>query len=112
MNNVFCRKYLSFIYGLMSYCFKLTGVNPYDIRGTRTGVYVGMMTNESADYFERTPEKLTGYETIGVIRSMLANRVSFQFNFNGINQYNFQFNPICWLQKFEINYTYRSKCRR
>jgi len=44
-----------------------------------------MMTNESADYFERKPEKLTGYETIGVIRSMLANRVSFQFNFNGIN---------------------------
>ncbi|XP_060865504.1 fatty acid synthase-like [Metopolophium dirhodum] len=59
------------------------GVNPQDIRGTRTGVYVGMMTNESSDYFERTPEKLTGYETIGVIRSMLANRLSFQFNFNG-----------------------------
>jgi len=43
-----------------------------------------MMTNESSDYFERTPEKLTGYETIGVIRSMVANRLSFQFNFNGI----------------------------
>eukprot|EP00102_Acyrthosiphon_pisum_P027204 XP_016664414.1 PREDICTED: fatty acid synthase [Acyrthosiphon pisum] len=33
------------------------GVNPQDIRGTRTGVYVGMMTTESSDYFERTPEK-------------------------------------------------------
>ncbi|XP_050427979.1 fatty acid synthase-like [Adelges cooleyi] len=59
------------------------GVNPQDIRGTKTGVYVGMMTTESADYFERTPEKMTGYETIGAIRSMLANRLSFQFNFNG-----------------------------
>ncbi|XP_060836830.1 fatty acid synthase-like isoform X2 [Rhopalosiphum padi] len=59
------------------------GINPKDIRGTKTGVYVGMMTNESSDYFERTPEKLTGYETIGVIRSMVANRISFQFNFKG-----------------------------
>lgn len=69
----------------MAYHLKFTGINPQDIRGTKTGVYVGMMTNESSDYFERTPEKLTGYETIGVIRSMLANRLSFQFNFNGIN---------------------------
>ncbi|XP_026810325.1 fatty acid synthase-like [Rhopalosiphum maidis] len=59
------------------------GINPKDIRGTKTGVYVGMMTNESSDFFERTPEKLTGYETIGVIRSMVANRISFQFNFKG-----------------------------
>lgn len=42
------------------------------------------MTNESSDFFERTPEKLTGYETIGAIRSMLANRLSFQFDFKGI----------------------------
>lgn len=42
------------------------------------------MTNETSDYFERTPEKLTGYETIGAIRSMLANRISFQYNFKGI----------------------------
>ncbi|XP_050064418.1 fatty acid synthase-like [Aphis gossypii] len=59
------------------------GVNPQDIRGTKTGVYVGMMTTESSDYFERTPEKMSGYETIGAIRSMLANRISFQYNFNG-----------------------------
>jgi len=84
MKNVFCSKYLSVIYGLMTYHFKLIGINPYDIRGTRTGVYVGMMTTESSDYFERTPEKMTGYETLGAIRSMLANRLSFQFNFNGI----------------------------
>lgn len=61
----------------------VTGVNPQDIRGTKTGVYVGMMTTESSDYYERSPEKLSGYETIGAIRSMLANRLSFQFNFNG-----------------------------
>lgn len=41
------------------------------------------MTTESLDYFERSPEKLSGYETIGAIRSMLANRLSFQFNFKG-----------------------------
>lgn len=61
----------------------ITGVNPQDIRGTKTGVYVGLMTNESSDFYERTPEKLTGYETIGAIRSMLANRISFQYNFKG-----------------------------
>lgn len=59
-------------------------MNPKDIRGTKTGVYVGLMTNESSDYFERSPDKLTGYETIGAIRSMLANRLSFQYDFKGI----------------------------
>ncbi|VVC37697.1 Acyl transferase/acyl hydrolase/lysophospholipase,Acyl transferase,GroES- [Cinara cedri] len=59
------------------------GLNPTEIRGTKTGVYVGMMTTESADFHERTPEKLSGYETIGAIRSMLANRLSFQFDFKG-----------------------------
>ncbi|XP_050531344.1 fatty acid synthase-like [Daktulosphaira vitifoliae] len=59
------------------------GVNPQEIRGTNTGVYVGMMTTESSDFFERTPEKLSGYETIGAIRSMLANRLSFQYDLKG-----------------------------
>lgn len=63
------------------------GINPQDIRGTKTGVYVGMMTTESSDYFERTPERLSGYETIGAIRSMLANRISFQYDFKGIYFY-------------------------
>jgi len=44
-----------------------------------------MMTTESSDFFERTPDKITGYETIGAIRSMLANRLSFQYNFKGIH---------------------------
>lgn len=43
------------------------------------------MTTETTDFLERTPEKLSGYETIGAIRSMLANRLSFQFDFKGIN---------------------------
>lgn len=60
-----------------------TGINPKDIRGTKTGVFVGLMTNETSDFFERTPEQMSGYETIGAIRSMLANRISFQFNFKG-----------------------------
>ncbi|VVC42234.1 Acyl transferase/acyl hydrolase/lysophospholipase,Ketoacyl-synthetase, C- [Cinara cedri] len=59
------------------------GVNPQEICGTKTGVYVGMMTTDTSDYFERTPETLTGYETIGAIRSMLANRISFQFDLKG-----------------------------
>lgn len=70
---------------------KFKGINPQDIRGTKTGVYVGMMTTESSDYFERTPEKMSGYETIGALRSMLANRLSFQFNFNGNNYELLQF---------------------
>jgi len=61
----------------------VTGINPQEIRGTKTGVYVGLMTTEMTDYFERVPEKLTGYETIGAVRSMLANRLSFQYDFKG-----------------------------
>lgn len=43
------------------------------------------MTTETSDFLERTPEKIPGYATIGAIRSMLANRISFQFDFKGIN---------------------------
>lgn len=64
----------------------VTGVNPREIRGTKTGVYVGLMTTEATDYFERVPEKLTGYETIGAVRSMLANRISFQYDFKGMDR--------------------------
>lgn len=53
------------------------------------------MTNEASDYYERTPEQLSGYETIGAIRSMLANRLSFQFDFKGVNLKRFYFNFRC-----------------
>lgn len=44
-----------------------------------------MITTETLDFHERTPEKLTGYETLVAFRSMIANRLSFQFDFKGIN---------------------------
>ncbi|KAI5709648.1 hypothetical protein M8J75_001994 [Diaphorina citri] len=59
------------------------GFNPEELRGTRTGVYIGLMTTEANDFAEGNPEKLTGYETIGSTRAMLANRLSYAFNFSG-----------------------------
>ncbi|XP_008484342.1 fatty acid synthase-like, partial [Diaphorina citri] len=58
------------------------GFNPEELRGTRTGVYIGLMTTEANDFAEGNPEKLTGYETIGSTRAMLANRLSYAFNFS------------------------------
>ncbi|XP_017298475.1 fatty acid synthase-like [Diaphorina citri] len=60
------------------------GFNPEELRGTRTGVYIGLMTTEANDFAEGNPEKLTGYETIGSTRAMLANRLSYAFNFSGL----------------------------
>uniref|UniRef100_A0A8D8XXN1 Fatty acid synthase n=1 Tax=Cacopsylla melanoneura TaxID=428564 RepID=A0A8D8XXN1_9HEMI len=59
------------------------GYNPEELRGTRTGVYIGLMTTEANDLAESSPETLTGYETIGSTRAMLANRLSYAFNFSG-----------------------------
>uniref|UniRef100_A0A8D8QYG3 Fatty acid synthase n=1 Tax=Cacopsylla melanoneura TaxID=428564 RepID=A0A8D8QYG3_9HEMI len=56
------------------------GYNPEELRGTRTGVYIGLMTTEANDLAESSPETLTGYETT---RTMLANRLSYAFNFSG-----------------------------
>eukprot|EP00388_Colpodella_angusta_P024038 GDKJ01062516.1.p1 GENE.GDKJ01062516.1~~GDKJ01062516.1.p1 ORF type:complete len:2370 (+),score=702.37 GDKJ01062516.1:32-7141(+) len=59
------------------------GLNPSEMRGSRTGVYVGACFSDLHDYTLRDPAKIVGYENTGCAHSMFANRLSFAFDWNG-----------------------------
>lgn len=59
------------------------GMNIKDIRGSKTGVFVGASASESGAAATKDPEKIVGYSLTGTVRSMFANRVSFSFDFQG-----------------------------
>ncbi|XP_076649208.1 fatty acid synthase-like [Halictus rubicundus] len=59
------------------------GINPQEIRGSKTGVFVGVSSSGSNEMWIQNPEEINGYELTGRCRAMFANRVSFAFDFNG-----------------------------
>ncbi|KAM4844089.1 fatty acid synthase [Thomomys bottae] len=59
------------------------GINPASLRGTHTGVWVGVSGSEAAEALSRDPETLLGYSMVGCQRAMMANRLSFFFDFKG-----------------------------
>ena len=59
------------------------GVNPQNVRGTKTGVFIGCSASESHEVWTIDMDKIVGYEMTGCTRSMFANRVSFFFDFKG-----------------------------
>ncbi|KAM5135188.1 fatty acid synthase-like isoform 1-T1 [Mantella aurantiaca] len=59
------------------------GINPSELRGTNTGVWVGVGGSDAFEAFSRDPEKLVGYSIIGCQRAMLSNRISYFFDFKG-----------------------------
>ncbi|KAL6267202.1 hypothetical protein P5V15_000279 [Pogonomyrmex californicus] len=59
------------------------GVNPSTIRGSRTGVYIGVSTSETEEVRTRNIESINGYGILGCCRAMLANRISYSFDFTG-----------------------------
>lgn len=61
----------------------LTGINPASLRGTHTGVWVGVSGSEASEALSRDPETLLGYSMVGCQRAMMANRLSFFFDFRG-----------------------------
>ena len=60
-----------------------TGLNPVALRGSKTGVYIGVSGSEAGEAFSRDPEELLGYSMTGCQRAMFANRLSYFFDFNG-----------------------------
>ena len=57
-----------------------------NVRGSRTGVFVGCSTSESYDAWTAAAvanDHVTGYELTGCTRSMFANRLSYFFDFRG-----------------------------
>lgn len=59
------------------------GLNPAVLRGTKMGVYIGVSGSEAGEAFSRDPEELLGYSMTGCQRAMLANRLSYFFDFSG-----------------------------
>uniref|UniRef100_A0A915JP73 Fatty acid synthase n=1 Tax=Romanomermis culicivorax TaxID=13658 RepID=A0A915JP73_ROMCU len=59
------------------------GLNPQDMRGTKTGVFVGCSNTETQDVLIQDPETVQGYSLTGCQHSMFANRLSFSFDFKG-----------------------------
>ncbi|KAJ7984800.1 hypothetical protein DPEC_G00358530 [Dallia pectoralis] len=59
------------------------GLNPAELRGSRTGVYIGVSGSEAGEAFSRDPEELLGYSMTGCQRAMFANRLSYFFDLNG-----------------------------
>jgi len=46
------------------------GVNPTELRGTKTGVFVGCSASETGGALTQDPEAVTGYTLTGCVRSM------------------------------------------
>ncbi|XP_014669584.1 PREDICTED: fatty acid synthase-like [Priapulus caudatus] len=59
------------------------GYNPQDLRGSRTGVFVGVSGSEACDAWSLDPETVSGYTMTGCQRAMVSNRLSFYFDFKG-----------------------------
>ncbi|XP_063632471.1 fatty acid synthase-like [Cydia splendana] len=59
------------------------GLCPAELRGSRTGVYVGTASSESEYHWNADADNITGYTATGCTRSMFANRVSYTFDFKG-----------------------------
>lgn len=55
------------------------------MRGSKTGVYIGVSGSEAAEAFSRDPEELLGYSMTGCQHAMLANRLSYFFDFTGMH---------------------------
>lgn len=62
----------------------VAGLDPSTLRGSKTGVYIGVSGGEAAEAFSRDPEELLGYSMTGCQRAMLANRLSYFFDFTGM----------------------------
>ena len=53
------------------------------MRGSRTGVYIGVSIAEAIEAWSTDPETLVGYSMPGCCKAMFANRISFFFDFKG-----------------------------
>ncbi|KAH8412789.1 hypothetical protein KR009_005739 [Drosophila setifemur] len=60
------------------------GINPVQLRGSRTGVYIGLSFVETEHEIPNMePSSINGYCLTGCARAMFANRISYTFDFKG-----------------------------
>lgn len=103
------------------------GINPQDIRGSRTGVYVGVSNSDSEEFWCRDPDVVNGminnlinknhsllkeiiflsqlgYGLTGCARSMFSNRISFTFDFKGPS---YAVDTACSSSLFAMDHAFR-----
>ncbi|MGW1998457.1 type I polyketide synthase, partial [Embleya sp. NPDC001921] len=59
------------------------GIDPATLRGSRTGVFVGVMYHDYASGMQQVPEGVDGYLLIGNAGSVASGRVAYAFGFEG-----------------------------
>lgn len=59
------------------------GYNPVSLRGSRTGVYIGVSASDTEQYWTAKAEYVNGYGLTGCCQAMFPNRISYTFDFKG-----------------------------
>jgi len=59
------------------------GIPPASLRGSRTGVFIGISVSEYSSLMSHSPSVLGPYFSMGTAPSIAANRISFAFDFHG-----------------------------
>ncbi|MEU3778553.1 SDR family NAD(P)-dependent oxidoreductase, partial [Streptomyces sp. NPDC032472] len=63
--------------------FERAGIDPASLRGSRTGVFAGVMYNDYASRITRAPKELEGYLVNGSSNSVASGRVAYTFGLEG-----------------------------
>ncbi|MER5874141.1 SDR family NAD(P)-dependent oxidoreductase, partial [Streptomyces sp. NPDC002044] len=63
--------------------FERAGINPRTLRGSRTGVFTGIMYNDYAARFTHAPEEAAGHLGNGSAASVASGRISYTFGLEG-----------------------------
>ncbi|MGW0858437.1 type I polyketide synthase, partial [Streptomyces sp. NPDC002690] len=63
--------------------FERAGIAPDSLRGSRTGVFVGVMYNDYASRLRELPPELEGYLHNGSAASVASGRISYTYGFEG-----------------------------
>ncbi|XP_025268427.1 fatty acid synthase-like [Camponotus floridanus] len=81
------------------------GINPKDLRGTNTGVFIAVCFSESEDKWIYQKHQITDSAILGISKTMSANRISYWLNTNGPS---YTIDSACSSSLFAIERAYRS----